>query len=207
MATEATERSRSAGAAQPRLPLPRDVRTALRGPPSTRRFPSTDLFVEAVLPDGGTLPLIVVDPLSEDLTGDATDDILASSTSIEWAVTTVTEMLVDQADDEPRLRRSRVLSTPDLGPPDPRLLIGLETLLRTTPSIEFTDASLTARTDVQTRAGQPGAGRIADRGRPVADRARRPARLDGPQRSECRDRCSPPDDPRPATMGHRNSTR
>ncbi len=117
--------------------------------------PATDLFVEVVLPDGGTLPLIVVDPLSQDLTTDATDDILESSTAIEWAVTNAAVMLIAQADDQPRLERSRVLSTPDLGPADPRLLVGLETLLRTTPSIEFTDASLTARTDVQTLAGQP----------------------------------------------------
>jgi hypothetical protein len=118
-------------------------------------LPATDLFVEVALPDGGALPLIVVDPLSEALTGGATDEILASSTPIEWAVATVSEMLIAQADDQPRLQRSRVLSTPDLGPPDPRLLVGLETLVQTTPSIEFTDGTLTARTDVQTRAGQP----------------------------------------------------
>ncbi len=37
------------------------------------RLPETDLFVEAVLPAGGTLPLIVVDPLSEQLTAENTD--------------------------------------------------------------------------------------------------------------------------------------
>ncbi|MET0908653.1 MAG: DUF6049 family protein, partial [Ilumatobacteraceae bacterium] len=96
------------------------------------------------------------DPLSAQLTLDAADDILGSSTSTEWAVRTVTEMLVEQADDEPRLHRSRVLSTPDLHAPDPRLLLGLETLLTTTPSVEFAQAStLTGRTDVQERAGEP----------------------------------------------------
>ncbi len=134
--------------------------------------PTTDLFVEAALPEGGTLPLIVVDPLSEDLTVESADRILTSSTATEWAVRTVTEMLTAQAVDQPDLRRSRVLSTPDLLAPDPRLLVGLEALATTTPSVEFTDAStLTARTDVQTRSGQPVQVELpADAGPPLAAR-------------------------------------
>ena len=118
--------------------------------------PQTDLFVEALLPGGDTVPLIVVDPLSEQFTAENTDAVLQESTPAEWAVRTITEMLVDQASDDPDLQRSRVLSTPDLAPPDPRLLVGLETLVTTTPSVVFTDAAtLTGRTDVQTLAGQP----------------------------------------------------
>jgi hypothetical protein len=118
--------------------------------------PATDLFVDALLPGGGTLPLIVLDPLSQELTRVATDRILATSTAAEWSVQVVTEMLLAQADDRPELRRSRVLSAPDLLAPDARLLIGLETLVSTTPSIEFGDAAtLERRTDVQTRSGRP----------------------------------------------------
>ena len=49
-------------------------------------LPDTDLFVEVALPDGGTLPLLLVDQLSEQLTPAAADEILASSTATEWAV-------------------------------------------------------------------------------------------------------------------------
>lgn len=116
-------------------------------------LPATDLLATVALPDGGTLPLLVVDSISDDLTADATDEILSTSTAIEWAVETITSMLVD---DTARLDRSRVLSTPDIGVPDPRLLQGLEALAATTPSVEFTLAStLTGTTDVQAVGGQP----------------------------------------------------
>ncbi len=121
-----------------------------------RTLPATDLFIETQLPDGGTLPLIVVDSLADELTPAAATKILAGSTPTEWAVRTVTEMLVEQADDDPLPKRSRVLSTPELTAPDPTLLSGLETLVATTPSIRFTSASLlTGTTDAQVDNRQP----------------------------------------------------
>ena len=38
------------------------------------RLPATDLFVQAALPDGGTLPILVVDPLAVELTPSAADE-------------------------------------------------------------------------------------------------------------------------------------
>ena len=118
-------------------------------------LPDTDLFTTVALPDGGTLPLIVVDSLSADLTTATADKVLATSTAIEWAVGAVTSMLVDDIGG-PRLERSRVLSTPDLQAPDARLIGGLESIAATTPSIGFVSAStLTGTTDFQTSRGEP----------------------------------------------------
>jgi hypothetical protein len=53
-------------------------------------------------------------------------------------------------------RRSRVLTTPDLASPDPRLLQAMTELGSTTPSIRFTAASaLTGVTDVVLDGGEP----------------------------------------------------
>ncbi len=125
-------------------------------------LPATDLFVEAALPDGGTLPILVVDPLAVELTPSAADDILERATPTEWAVETVAGILLEQnADDadEPPGRapeRSRILTTPDLLAPDARLLGGLEALVATTPSVRFALASsLIGVTDVQETDGEP----------------------------------------------------
>jgi hypothetical protein len=115
-------------------------------------LPPTDLFVRAELPDGGTLPFLVVDPLASQLTPVAADLTLAQSTAAEWAVTTAAQLLVEQADDDTAAnsptdrpasppRRSRVLTTPDLSSPDARLIQALESLVATTPAIRFTAAS------------------------------------------------------------------
>jgi hypothetical protein len=119
-------------------------------------LPATDLFVEAALPDGGTLPILVVDPLAAELTPSAADDILERATPTEWAVETVAGILLEQnADDADGLsgrapERSRILTTPDLLAPDARLLAGLEALVATTPSVRFALASsLIGVTDVQ----------------------------------------------------------
>ncbi len=129
--------------------------------------PTTDQFVQARLPDGGTLPFLVVDPIADQLTSDAAERILATSTSIEWSVQTLAEMLVGQAAEDASTtastgvaralpRRSRILTTPDLTSPDPRLLGALDQLAATTPSIRFTAASaLTGVTDVLTDDGEP----------------------------------------------------
>jgi len=123
-------------------------------------LPPSDLFVEAALPDGATLPFLVVGPLAEELTVQAADRILARSTTAEWAVSTLGELLVEQADadtatssafDQPTSppRRSRVLTTPDLESPDARLIGALEELATTTPAVRFSPASaLVGLTDV-----------------------------------------------------------
>ena len=171
--------------------------------------PPTDRFVEAALPDGGTLPFLVVDALAEQLTESAADQILARSTSVEWGVETLAEMLVEQADEDAAAgsasgrpaappRRSRILTTPDLASPDPRLLQALAELTTTTPSVRFTPASaLTGVTDVALVDGEPVSIELPE----VAGQS-----LDS--RIELLDRTAlrlasaasmlPPDDPRPA---------
>jgi hypothetical protein len=144
-------------------------------------LPPTDRFVEAELPDGGTLPFLVVDPLSEELTSAAADRILARSTSFEWGVETLAEMLVEQFDEDATAaastarptappRRSMVLTTPDLTRPDPRLVHVLSELAATTPSVRFTAASaLTGVTDVALDDGEPVTVRLPDAAGPSLD--------------------------------------
>lgn len=118
-------------------------------------LPETDLFVDAALPDGGTLPLLVVDPLVAELTPRAADAILRSATPTEWSVEAATRILLaaaeaDDATPGPPARRSLVLTTPDLAAPDARLLTALDDLSATTPSLEFVRASsLIGLTDTQ----------------------------------------------------------
>jgi hypothetical protein len=130
-------------------------------------LPPSDRFVEAELPDGGTLPFLVVGPLAEQLTQSAADRILGGSTAVEWGVETLAELLVEQAVDDAEAastggrspapqRRSRILTTPDLTSPDARLLQALIDLAATTPSIRFTPAStLAGVTDVALDDGDP----------------------------------------------------
>ncbi len=158
--------------------------------------PDTSLFTTVALPDGGTLPLIVVDALSDDLTVARADEILASSTPVEWAVGAATAMLVDDLDD-PELERSRVLSTPDLAAPDARLVTGLESIAATTPSIEFVAAStLTGTTDVQTVRGEPAVVTLPETAGPSL--AARVELIDSTALSAASaGSMLPPDDPRP----------
>jgi hypothetical protein len=172
-------------------------------------LPPSDRFVEAELPDGGTLPFLVVDPVSEQLTQSAADRILTGSTAIEWGVETLAEMLVEQAVDDaeasstvgrppPPPRRSRILTTPDLASPDARLLQALVELAATTPSVRFTPAStLTGVTDVALDDGDPITIRLPDVAGPSLDR--RVELLDRTAR-ELASAASmlPVDDPRPA---------
>jgi hypothetical protein len=130
-------------------------------------LPPTDRFVAAELPDGGTLPFLVIGPVAEQLTQRAADRILAGSTAAEWSVETLAEMLVEQALEDAEAssrggrpptppRRSRILTTPDLTSPDARLLQALTELAATTPSVRFTNASaLTGVTDVALDDGDP----------------------------------------------------
>lgn len=141
-------------------------------------LPPSDQFVEAELPDGGTMPFLVVDPLASQLTEEAADRILARSTPTEWGVATLADMLVTQADDDATAspdatgsasgpasgsaraaapaRRSRILTTPDLTSPDARLIQALVQLTATTPAVRFTPASdLMGVTDVLLDDGRP----------------------------------------------------
>jgi hypothetical protein len=144
-------------------------------------LPPTDRFVEAELPDGSTLPFLVVGPVAEQLTQRAADRILAGSTAVEWGVETLAEMLVEQALDDAEAssrsarppappRRSRILTTPDLTSPDARLLQALTELAATTPSVRFTPASaLTGVTDVALDDGEPVTIRLPDVAGPSLD--------------------------------------
>lgn len=133
-------------------------------------LPPSDQFVEAELPDGGTLPFLIVDPLASQLSTEAADEILARSTPIEWGVATLAAMLVEQAEDDSIAesyasapgrtstppRRSRILTTLDLAGPDARLISAMEQLTETTPAIRFSAASaLTGVTDVLLDDGEP----------------------------------------------------
>ncbi len=102
--------------------------------------PVTDLFVEIALPDGGTIPLLVVDELSEQFTTDATEETLADATPTEWGVTTIAELILDQTTRGRTVARSRILADSDLGPLDPRLLASFEILATTTPNVRFSAA-------------------------------------------------------------------
>jgi hypothetical protein len=177
-------------------------------------LPPSDRFVEAELPDGGTLPFLVVDPLAEQLTRSAADRILTSSTAIEWSVATLAEMLVDQAVDDAEAsstdarppappRRSRILTTPDLASPDARLVQALTELAATTPSVRFTPASaLTGVTDVALDDGDPVTIQLPEEAGPSLD-----ARIELLDRTAL-DLASaasmlPADDPRPAQWSTR----
>ncbi len=125
------------------------------------RLPDTDLFVEAELPDGATLPILVVDTGTVQLTPAAADDALATATATEWSVQTIATILIDRAAADanqvgPPAQRSLILSTPGLAAPDARLLAGLEDIVATTPSLRFTAASaLIGVTDTQRQGGAP----------------------------------------------------
>jgi hypothetical protein len=186
--------------------MPGDLYLSTVGPPR----PATDLFVDAGLPDGGALPMLVVDPLAAELTAQAADEILAESTPIEWSVATVGRLLLErQLDDEsrqgPPAQRSRVLTTPDLGAPDVRLLTALEATVATTPALRFArGSSLIGVTDTQRVDGAAQVTLPADAGPPLAERV---ALLD----AVALDLASaasmlPADDPRPAEWTGRLDT-
>lgn len=140
-------------------------------------LPPTDLFVEAELPDGGTLPVLVVDPLASELTVAAGERALAESTATEWAVETLAKLLIEQSGDDASApsasapRRSRVLTTPDLSSPDTRLIGALEGLAATTPAVRFSPTStLIGRTDVALDASdEPVIVQLPDRAGPSLD--------------------------------------
>ena len=166
------------------------------------QLPDTDLFVDAELPDGGTLPILIVDALSLQLTPAGADDILATSTATEWSVQTAATILIDRAEADterigPPAQRSLILTTPDLATPDARLLAGLEALVATTPSLRFTAASsLIGVTDTQLDGGTPVVVELPDVAGPSL--SQRVALIDATAaRMIAVASMLPPDDPRP----------
>ncbi|NND75225.1 MAG: hypothetical protein HKN44_09485 [Ilumatobacter sp.] len=112
--------------------------------------PSTDRFVEIALPDGGSMPTLLVDSLGEELTDRATEEILAAATPTEWAVRTVTEIVLEHRRSGRTVRRSRLLTAPNLDAPNPELIVALELMATTTPDVRFLAASaLPGVTDTQ----------------------------------------------------------
>jgi hypothetical protein len=106
--------------------------------------------VDVVLPDGSRLPVMIIDPLSAQLTTAATDDVLRDATATEWAVRTMTSIVLDHRASGRSAGRSRILTAPDLTAADPRLVAGLERLAATTPDVSFVAAStLIGVTDTQ----------------------------------------------------------
>ena len=166
------------------------------------QLPDTDLFIDAELPDGGTLPILIVDARTGRLTRSAADDILTASTAAEWSVRTAATILVDRAEADvdrsgPPAQRSIILTTPDLATPDARLMAGLEDLVATTPSLRFTAASsLVGVTDSQRESGAPVTVRLPDIAGPSL--AQRVASIDATAtRMSGVASMLAPDDPRP----------
>lgn len=116
-------------------------------------LPATDQFVGIDLGNGSTMPILVIDPLGESFTSLATDEILDEMNATEWSISTISQLRFAQYDalgDERELERSRILATPNLAEPDPRLLIELERLAEATTAIRFSAASeLTGVTSTQ----------------------------------------------------------
>lgn len=122
--------------------------------------PMVDQFVELQLPDGNSMPVLLLDQsFGATFTPDATDAILAEQTPLEWSIHTVAALRLEQYSGslaEQREDRSHLIATPDLGPFDTRLLVELDRFAATTEAIEFTPASvLTAVTATQVSDARP----------------------------------------------------
>ncbi len=115
-------------------------------------IPAVDRFVELPLPDGGRMPVLVIDEqFGADFTTDTTDEILAASTPTEWSIRTIAALRLEQYAaplGERRAQRSRLIAVPGLGAFDPRLAAELERVAATTEAIRFSPANqLTSATD------------------------------------------------------------
>ena len=112
--------------------------------------PDTDRFVELPLPDGSTMPVLLVDRLGASLTSDIADDVLAEQTAVEWAVRLATELVLDHRDNGRTVRRTRLLAGPNLTASDPRLINALADIAELTPDLRFAAPStLIGSTDMQ----------------------------------------------------------
>ncbi len=127
------------------LAMPADVyRTTVADDPGVE-VPAVDRFVELPLPDGGSMPALIVDEeFGSAFTSDATDEILAESTPAEWAIQTIADLRLQQYAAPASLRReprSRLIAVPGLGAFDPRLAAELERVAATTEAIRFSPAN------------------------------------------------------------------
>jgi hypothetical protein len=116
------------------------------------RLPDRDRFVPVDLPDGTSMPILLIDDeLGAEFTTEATDATLSERTPTEWSVATVARLRLDQMDsprDELSDARSHLIAAPGLGTFDPRLVNQLERFARTTRAIQFSSGgSLTSNTD------------------------------------------------------------
>ena len=127
------------------LAMPADVyRTTVADDPGVE-VPAVDRFVDLPLPDGGSMPALIVDEeFGSAFTSDATDEILAESTPAEWAIQTIADLRLQQYAAPASLRReprSRLIAVPGLGAFDPRLAAELERVAATTEAIRFSPAN------------------------------------------------------------------
>ena len=114
------------------------------------RRPNTDRFVEVELPDGGTLPILLTDPISAEFTTDKADETLAKSTTTEWATNTIAAIVLDHRSQGRTTRRSRLIGLDDLAPPDPRLINALVAMAANTPDVDVVaPTALVGTTDTQ----------------------------------------------------------
>ncbi len=163
--------------------MPADLYASTVGGP----VPATDQFVQIALPDGGRLPLLVVDDVGAALTPGALPE---GTTPTELAVATVAGVLLDSADDgratdpaaqqtvAPSTARSRIVAAPRFGPLDPGLVEAVAAMADTTPDVRFAAAStLTGVTGVQQVDGRPLVVDLPPRAGPSLDA--RVARLEG----------------------------
>ncbi len=120
-------------------------------------LPSRDRFVELELPDGSTMPaLIIDDEFGATFEAQRTEEILAEQTPTEWALETVAQWRLAQyasPRSEQRNRLGRLIAAPGLGAFDPTLVTALETFAEGTDAIRFAPASALA--SVTDRQDQP----------------------------------------------------
>ncbi|MGA9278959.1 hypothetical protein [Ilumatobacter sp.] len=133
------------------LAMPPEIYRSTIATDPDAEIPAIDRFIQLPLPDGGQMPVLVLDDeLGSEFTTESTSDIIAEMTATEWAVGTVADLRLAQYSaplDERAAARSHLIATPDLGPFDPRLLVELEEFSSSTDAIHFTLASdLTSET-------------------------------------------------------------
>lgn len=167
-------------------------------------LPARDRFVELDLPDGSTMPtLIIDDEFGAMFETQRTDEILAEQTPTEWALETVAEWRLAQyaaPRSDQRNRLGHLIAAPGLGAFDPTLLIALESFAERTDAIRFSPASgLASVTDRQEQ--PPGAALPDTAGPSLEARLERIALVE----ADLTDTATmlPDDDPRPAQWSRR----
>lgn len=111
----------------------------------------TDRFIDVPLPDGTTLPALILDEANDTLGPAATQQALDTDTATEWAIDYLARLRLGIAEDaatgvDPLDGRGRLLTGDDFGPLDPRLLAELVRLDDRTAIHEIVEASTFAST-------------------------------------------------------------